>query len=109
MAYDKSTSLIRNAACIFLLGLFSLLSVPVAAQTTSCNATASEFNTISTGMSVEQVERVIGCPGAVLSESKIADFHTVMLMWSGRGMMGANMNVMFQNGRVAMKSQFGLQ
>lgn len=109
MACYKPTNLVRNAACIFLLGLFSLVSVPVAAQSTSCNATASEFNAISIGMSVAQVERVIGCTGVILSESKIADFHTVMLMWSGRGMMGANMNVMFQNGNVVMKSQFGLQ
>lgn len=105
----KLQYLMRNARRALSIVWCSCLSASVAAQHTNCTATASEFEAIATGMSVKQVEQIIGCSGEVLSESRVADIHTVMLMWSGRGMMGANMNVMFQNGRVIMKSQFGLR
>jgi hypothetical protein len=61
------------------------------------------------GMTYAQAISVLGCQGVELSRSDIAGFSTVMYMWDGRGQMGANMNVMFQNGRLVMRSQFGLR
>jgi hypothetical protein len=87
------------------------LASPALAQVhgTSCRATASAFNALQDGMSAQQVEATIGCAGVVMSEGNMAGITTSMVGWDGSGSMGANMNVMFQNGRLIMKSQFGLR
>lgn len=76
---------------------------------TSCKATADSFSRLANGMTYEQVRAIIGCDGAVMSESDIAGFRTFMIAWDGSGSLGANMNIMIQNGRMVMKSQFGLR
>lgn len=85
------------------------LGAPAIAQSTSCTATAAEFGALRDGMTVSEVERIIGCRGEVLSESNVGGIHTIMLAWRGSGSLGANMNAMFQGGRMVMKSQFGLR
>ena len=52
---------------------------------------------------------VLGSPGTEQSRSNIADIVTVMYSWPGGGMLGANMNAMFQNDRLITKAQFGLR
>lgn len=86
-----------------------LLSSTASAQNTSCDATLSAFNSLREGMSIGQVESIIGCSGELLSQADMAGYQTVMLAWSGKGSIGANMNVMFQNNALVMKSQFGLR
>mgnify|MGYP000884273440 CR=1 len=86
-----------------------LLGSASAAQNTSCDATLSAFTALREGMSISEVERIIGCSGELLSQSEMAGFKTVMLAWSGKGSMGANMNAMFQNDAMIVKSQFGLR
>lgn len=98
--------LLRIAAVALLVA-----AAPAVAQVagTACKATAKTFNSLQTGMTVSEVEKLIGCTGSVLSESDIAGFRTIMLQWDGQGMLGANMNALFQNGTLQMKSQFGLR
>ena len=86
-----------------------LLSSTVSAQNTSCDTTLSAFNALREGMSIRQVESIIGCPGELLSQTDMAGYQTVMFAWSGEGSMGANMNAMFQNNSMIMKAQFGLR
>lgn len=86
-----------------------LLTSASAAQNTSCDATLSAFNALREGMSIRQVESIIGCSGELLSQSDMAGYQTIMLAWSGEGSMGANMNAMFQNNAMIMKAQFGLR
>lgn len=91
------------------LGLAIMLATPVVAQNTSCRASGAAFSQIREGMSISQVEGIIGCRGEVLSETNIGGIRTVMFAWAGSGSMGANMNAMFQSGRLIMKAQFGLR
>ncbi len=71
--------------------------------------TASEFAAIRTGMTVDQVRAVVGGSGEVLAETDIAGMKGLVLMWEGRGSIGANANVQFQDGRVIGKAQIGLE
>ena len=61
------------------------------------------------GMSLAQVGSILGCKGEELSSNNIAGFRNELLMWQGRGSLGANMNLLFQNGNLVQKSQFGMR
>jgi hypothetical protein len=69
--------------------------------------TKANFNRLSSGMTYAQVVQILGSEGEILSESDVADINTVMYQWSGGGW--ANMNAMFQNGKLVSKAQFGLE
>lgn len=75
------------------------------------NITLAKFNQLQNGMSYEQVVQVLGAPGEVMSENAFGEgayrTHTVMYTWQV-GVM-ANMNCMFQNGKLMSKAQFGLK
>jgi hypothetical protein len=70
-----------------------------------------EFDSIENGMTYEEVVKIIGVEGEVMSESGTAgeEFHTVMYTWDGEEGLGANANAMFQDGVMISKAQFGLQ
>lgn len=71
----------------------------------------AEFDQIKSGMSYEEVVEIVGSEGEVQSEvgAEGEQFHTIMYMWEGEGMIGANANVMFQEGKLETKAQFGLE
>jgi hypothetical protein len=69
--------------------------------------TMDEFNQIQMGMSQDQVTAIVGGAGELLSQSDLVGIHTEMRMWDGPS-LGANANVMFQDGKVITKAQFGL-
>jgi hypothetical protein len=71
--------------------------------------TAENYLRLRDGMTYEQVVEILGRAGTEISSSNIANISTVMYSWQGNGGLGANMNAMFQNGRLTMKAQFGLQ
>lgn len=75
----------------------------------SCEASAAAFSKLQNNMTYDQVREIIGCDGVMQSDMEMAGFRTVMLAWDGEGTLGANMNIMIQNGRMVMKSQFGLR
>lgn len=68
----------------------------------------AEFNAIQSGMSYEQVVAIVGGQGQVMAQTDLAGYSTIIYMWDGEGMLGANANVMFQNGAMISKAQFGL-
>lgn len=72
----------------------------------------AEFDQIKTGMSYDEVVKIVGGLGQILSQADLglgSEYASVMYMWEGEGMVGANANVMFQGGEVVSKSQFGLE
>ncbi len=71
--------------------------------------TAAEYARLTTGMTYRQAVEIIGFEGEELSRSEIAGITTVMYQWTNRGFSGANMNAMFQDGRLIQKAQFGLE
>ena len=70
--------------------------------------TAAEYARLATGMTYRQAVEIIGFEGEELSRSEIAGITTVMYQWTNPGFSGANMNAMFQDGRLVQKAQFGL-
>jgi hypothetical protein len=69
--------------------------------------TKSMYDRIQNGMSYRQVISIIGQEGEELSRTEMVDISTVMYMWQNDD--GSNMNIMFQNGKVIQKAQFGLR
>ncbi|MBA4121333.1 MAG: hypothetical protein H0X72_02570 [Acidobacteria bacterium] len=59
-------------------------------------------------MKYSEAVKILGSRGEVLSESGIGGTKTIMYQWNGEG-FGANMNAMFQNGKLVSKAQFGLK
>lgn len=73
--------------------------------------TLEKFDQIKNGMTYEEVTKIIGGEGEVLSESgeKGTDLHTVIYMYQGKGDLGANANFTFQGNKLENKAQFGLK
>lgn len=72
--------------------------------------TIDKFNQVSTGMSKSEVLSILGDDTTVISENEFGqgtDFHvhTQMLQWQSGF---KTVHIMFQNGKVVQKSQFGL-
>jgi hypothetical protein len=65
------------------------------------------YDAVAIGLTAANVEAILGRAGEELSRSEIADITTAMYVWQNRD--GGNMNVLFQNGRVVSKAQFGLK
>jgi len=73
--------------------------------------TKAKFEKIENGMSYEEVTKIIGSPGELLSEigKKGEKTHTLVYMYKGEGTVGANANFTFQGGKLVAKAQAGLQ
>ncbi len=84
---------------------------PTTASTPASTAgvTMENYNRLKTGMTYVQVVQILGKEGEELSSNEIGGYKTVMYKWDGDAGWGANMNAMFQNGKLNSKSQFGLK
>jgi len=65
------------------------------------------FNQIRTGMDTKQVVDIVQSAGELVSQNELAGIDTRAYSFVNDG--GSNMMIMFQNGRVVSKSQFGLR
>ena len=72
-----------------------------------CQVTKDQYTAVKMGMTVKEVEQILGCAGEEMSSSEFAGLKTIMLMWTGAGF--GNMNAMFQNDALMNKAQFGLK
>ncbi len=71
--------------------------------------TLTKFSQIQTGMSYDEVVAIIGSQGVEQSTNEIGDIRTVMVSWVNPGVMQGNASIIFQNGKLTSKSQFGLK
>ena len=71
--------------------------------------TMDEFSQIKTGMTYEEVKKIVGSSGKVSSEVSSGKYKIVIITWYGNGAAGSNANVTFQNGKVQGKAQAGLK
>jgi hypothetical protein len=76
---------------------------------TSCAVSAAQFAQLQVGMTYAETITVIGCAGEVMVDHSAGQPSTIMYGWQGHGIPGANMNAMFQDGRLIMKRQFGIR
>lgn len=93
----------------FTITALALLAFTYTANAESeCKVTKQQYNMLKSGASYSQAVAILGCEGEEISSSDMAGITTIMYMWNGAS-MGANMNAMFQNGRLVNKAQFGLR
>jgi pyruvate/2-oxoglutarate dehydrogenase complex dihydrolipoamide acyltransferase (E2) component len=78
-----------------------------AARAESLTVNAAKYRRVKTGMTYDEVHVIVGAHGQELSRVEVGGITAVVFMWQNRD--GSNMNVTFQNGRVAAKAQFGLK
>jgi Beta-lactamase inhibitor (BLIP) len=69
-----------------------------------------EFEQVKDGMTYEEVVKIVGSEGEMLSETgeKGTQFHTVIYSWEGDSGWGANANMTFQDGKLMAKAQAGV-
>jgi hypothetical protein len=79
------------------------------AQEPECSITLDEFSALWVGMTYEQAQEVIGCPGVVMARTVTPGISTVIITWQGVGTIGANAIVGFQNDAIVTVGQFGLR
>lgn len=79
-------------------------------DTDSPEVSLETFNQLSNGMTIEEVEAIIGGKGEILSETGDpgTQFYTVMYSYPGTG-FGSSVTLMFQGDKLDTKSQFGLE
>lgn len=92
---------------VFLIVAVTGISANSSAQIkSSCQIRMNQYETLREGISYSTAVSILGCRGVELSSSNIGGIRTIMYMWSGRGI--GNMNAMFQDDKLVVKSQFGL-
>ena len=100
-----------------VLGIFAWNSgiLKTSSETTSSTSSASQsqitlakYNQLKDDMTYTEVIKILGKPGTEISSSSVGGIKTVMIQWEADS-FGANMNAMFQNGKLVSKAQFGLK
>lgn len=71
--------------------------------------TLANYLRLRDGMRYSEVVAILGEAGTEMSRSDLGGITTVMYSWQGEGSLGANMNAMFQGGKMVSKAQFGLK
>lgn len=70
--------------------------------------TLNEYNQIQMGMSYDTVCSIIGGYGTITYESQAGNLSFRGLRWQGNGNPYSYASIVFQNGKVSSKSQYGL-
>lgn len=84
-------------------------STPATKEYNSYKISLSEYSRLTTGMSYSKVVEIIGSSGELLSESSIGGITAEVYSWDGEGSLGANANIVFSNGKLQSKAQYGLE
>lgn len=78
--------------------------------------TLEEYNKIKTGMTYEEVQKIVGGPGVVSGESHVEGIKGVskdtdikIISYNGEGELGANCLFTFTNNKLDSKAQTGLR
>lgn len=76
-------------------------------QSSEDNISLAEFQQIQKGMTLAQVQQIIGAPGKLIADSKVGSVTGKVYSW--KNSMGSNAIVEFKNDVVVAKAQAGLQ
>lgn len=91
------------------IALFVILvaATPATAQS-DCKTNYEKFVALKTGMHLNEVTSIMGCPGIEVSITEIAGSKNEVYQWSAEGGF-ANATVSFINGKMISKVQIGLK
>jgi Domain of Unknown Function with PDB structure (DUF3862) len=77
---------------------------------TKGGVTMANYKKLENGMSYREVVAILGKEGEEMSSNEVAGIKSAMYKWDGDGGgFGANMNAMFQNGKMMSKAQLNLK
>jgi hypothetical protein len=88
-------------------GIAEAKKVEAENDATKPQANLANYNRLKNGMKYADVVSIIGPPSQELSRTAIGGHEAVMFTWQV-GFLGANMNAMFENGRLVSKAQINL-
>lgn len=71
--------------------------------------TKEAYKKIETGMSYDEVKKIVGSEGEISSQVESNGIKIVIVTWYGNGVAGSNANVTFTNDEVTGKAQVGLK
>ncbi len=71
--------------------------------------TLDEYNRCETGMTYEEVVKIIGEEGEPLAETEIVGINSSAYIWYGNGVTGANAEMYFTDNKLTSKAQIGLE
>lgn len=88
----------------------ALAALPTSAQawSTTCTASAAQYQKVETGMSYAKVVAILGCDGDEMSSAGNGFSKVVSYMWSGNGGTLSSLIVLINQGKVMTKSKSGL-
>jgi hypothetical protein len=78
-------------------------------QAGGCEVSLTQYKRLETGMTYSIATMILGCEGTEVVSTGSGKFKTEGFMWDGAGTVGANVQVMFQGGKLMMRAQFGLR
>lgn len=101
--------LILTCIAITSVWLWKFLDYSALEEGNQCYITLEKFNKIENGMNYDQVKKIIGCDGSLLSEAQITDdsIGSQMYYWYGKDGI-SNANFTFIEGKLKGKAQIGL-
>jgi Domain of Unknown Function with PDB structure (DUF3862) len=76
-------------------------------NTSSAAISKEKYEQIKNGMTKAEVEKILGGPGDEMSSSSSGGYSFAMYQWKGENFSA--ITVMFSNGKVSTKSQYGLK
>lgn len=91
--------------------IYSVFDEPIG-STPSGKMTKAVFDSISIGMTYQEVVNLVGSMGEVMSDIDMglgSEYRTTMYQWDCEGSLGANAHITIQDGKVVLKAQYGLE
>jgi hypothetical protein len=107
---DKIIIWIVTIAVLIIAAIIIAIVLKIPANTND-GISLGEFNRIQNGMDYNEVVKIIGEQGTVLSDIDLgvgSEYATQMYEWHGNNGV-SNADIIFQGGVVISKAQFGLQ
>lgn len=73
--------------------------------------TKETYDKLHNGMTYEEVQQIVGGVGEITSEAgdKGSELYTMVVTYKGKGDIGANVVLTFQDNKLQAKAQFGLK
>ena len=96
--------------CYIRAAVLVALAVGPARAQQDCRVSSLVYERLTTGMTYEEVVRVVGCEGSQVSDTEIAGAHRFTYVWSAGEATNTNhINAIFENGKLIRKDQSGLE
>jgi hypothetical protein len=105
----KKTLLIASVTVAAIMPVAACSSMVPAATSSKATISMAEFSEIQTGMTVAQVEQIVGGAGEKSGEVEVSGVKSTSYQWTGEGSVGANAQLFFEGDKLTSKAQAGIK